>query len=189
MRGEDASDASPPFWGRYFDRLARVARSQLHKMPRTVADEEDVALGGLDSFFAGVARGRFPHLEDRTDLWRILITIALRKAADHAQREGRARRGGGRVVNEADFDAAFGSAAGLEQFACDEPTPDVVAETTEEIRRLFGLLPDESLRRIALLRMEGNTNEEIAVSLDCAVRSVERKLGRIRNLWLAEGGR
>ncbi len=76
---------------------------------------------------------------------------------------------------------------GIGQFAGAEPTPEVVATTTDEIRRLFGLLPDESLRLVALLKMEGYTNDEIATSLDCALRSVERKLERIRNLWGAEG--
>jgi hypothetical protein len=34
--------------------------------------------------------------------------------------------------------------------------------------------------------MEGYTNEEVASSLGCALRSVERKLERIRDLWSAE---
>jgi len=56
----------------------------------------------------------------------------------------------------------------------------------EEVRHLFDSLPDESLRLIALLRLEGYTNEEIASSLDCAARSVHRKLERIRLLWSQE---
>ena len=80
-----------------------------------------------------------------------------------------------------------GEGTGIGEFAGAEPTPEVVAATTEEVRRLFGLLPDESLRTIALLKMEGHTNDEIASSLDCALRSVERKLERIRNLWAAGG--
>jgi DNA-binding CsgD family transcriptional regulator len=34
--------------------------------------------------------------------------------------------------------------------------------------------------------MEGYTNEEIAAKLDCAPRTVERKLKLIRNLWEQE---
>ncbi len=33
--------------------------------------------------------------------------------------------------------------------------------------------------------MLGYTNEEVGASLDCALRSVERKLERIRVLWSA----
>jgi DNA-directed RNA polymerase specialized sigma24 family protein len=36
--------------------------------------------------------------------------------------------------------------------------------------------------------MEGYTNEEIARDLGCGLRTVERKLGRIRTLWASEVG-
>ena len=181
--GEHA--ATGRLWGRYFDRLARLARERLRAVPRTAADEEDIALSAFDSFFAGVERGRFPRLEDRDDLWGILVTIARRKAADHAERLGRQKRGGGRILDEAALAGADGQGPGIDEFAGAEPTPEVVAATAEELRRLFGLLPDESLRIIALLKMEGHTNDEIASRRDCALRSVERKLDRIRNLWAA----
>lgn len=183
--GDD--DATRQIWERYIDRLLRLARDRLRALPHAVADEEDVAQRAFDSFFAGVAWGRFPQLDDRGDLWRILVTIAARKVADHAERETRLKRGGGRVLGEAALVEDDGGGLGIGQFAGAEPTPEVVATTTDEIRRLFGLLPDESLRLVALLKMEGYTNDEIATSLDCALRSVERKLERIRNLWGAEG--
>ena len=40
---------------------------------------------------------------------------------------------------------------------------------------------------VALLRLEGHSNEEVARSLDCSLRTVERKLEVIRKRWLAEG--
>ena len=43
------------------------------------------------------------------------------------------------------------------------------------------------VRRVALLRMEGYSNDQIAERLGCGLRSVERKLARIRKRWLAEG--
>ena len=183
--GEDA--ATERLWGRYFDRLARLARERLRAVPRTVADEEDIALSAFDSFFVGVERGRFPQLEDRHHLWGVLVTIARRKAADHAEQQNRLKRGGGRIQDEAALAGADGEGLRITEFAGAEPTPEVVAATTDEIRRLFELLPDESLRAIALLKMEGHTDKEIASSLDCALRSVERKLMRIRNLWAAGG--
>jgi DNA-directed RNA polymerase specialized sigma24 family protein len=183
--GEHA--ATGRLWDRYFDRLARLVRERLSAVPRTVADEEDIALSAFDSFFAGVERGRFPRLDDRDDLWGILFTIAMRKAADHAERQRRLKRGGGRIVDEAALAGAQGDGPAIDEFATAEPTPDVIVATTEEIRRLFGLLQDGSLRRIALLKMEGHTNADIASQVDIALRSVERKLDRIRNLWAAGG--
>ena len=44
---------------------------------------------------------------------------------------------------------------------------------------------DEPLRRLALWKLEGYGNEEIAGKrmMDCGVRTVERKLSLIRQLW------
>ena len=48
---------------------------------RRVADEDDVALSAFKSLCVGAARGRYPILTDRDDLWRLLIVIAARKAS------------------------------------------------------------------------------------------------------------
>ncbi len=53
----------------------------------------------------------------------------------------------------------------------------------EECCRLHDRLGEAELRSIALWKLEGYTNEEIAQKLDCVPRTVERKLARIRNLW------
>jgi DNA-directed RNA polymerase specialized sigma24 family protein len=55
----------------------------------------------------------------------------------------------------------------------------------EECEALLGSLHDETLRRVALLKLEGYTNAEIAKQLACAVSSIERKLARIRKAWMA----
>jgi DNA-directed RNA polymerase specialized sigma24 family protein len=184
----DADEAARHLWDRYFDRLVGLARSRLRAAQRGAADEEDAALSAFDSLCRGVAAGRFPRLDGREDLWRLLATITARKIADQVQRETCLKRGGGRVVGEGDL-AAPGDdgAAGFADIEGDGPTPAFVAMMGEEVRRLFELLPDETLRVVALLKMEGYSNEELATSLDCALRSVERKLERVRTLWAAEG--
>src|SRR5260370_26005212 len=66
----------------YYRRLAALARKKLGKRPRTVADEEDVALSAFNSFFEGLRKGRFPKLNDRAGLWRLLVHITACKAID-----------------------------------------------------------------------------------------------------------
>ena len=44
-------------------------------------------------------------------------------------------------------------------------------------------LDDETLRQIAIRKMEGETNAEIARDLGVQPRTVERKLRLIRELW------
>ncbi len=81
LKGGDA-EAARALWGRYFDDLVRIARAKLRATRRVGADEdeEDAALSAFDSFCAGAARGQFPNLADRHDLWRLLVVIAARKA-------------------------------------------------------------------------------------------------------------
>ena len=86
--------AAQPLWERYFQRLVRLARQKLRAGHRSGADAdaEDAALNVFDSFCDGVARGRFPQLDDRDDLWRLLVTITTHKVTDHARRHGRQKR-------------------------------------------------------------------------------------------------
>ena len=115
------------------------------------------------------------------------MTLTARKAADQALRERRQKRGGGRVRSEADLAGGGpeGDANLFGQVADPEPTPEFAAMVAEECRRLLGTLGDETLRQIALERMEGDTNEEIAVRLGCSLRTVLNKLTLIRKRWEA----
>jgi RNA polymerase sigma factor (sigma-70 family) len=183
-----ADEAAQRLWERYYGALVRLARDRLRRSRRAAADEEDVALSAFDSFIASAAKGRYPRLNDREDLWKLLITITRGKAADQIQREHRLKRGKDRVLREADLAADEGGATGLEDVAGSEPTPEFAALVAEEYRRLLDALPDDTLRRIAVLRMEGWHDDEIAEKIGCVRRTVGRKLQVIRNTWKAEVG-
>src|SRR4051794_14019304 len=72
--------AAQPLWERYFARLVGIARRRLTGTPCGVADEEDAALSAFNSFVAGAKAGRFPQLNDRECLWRLLAVLTVRKA-------------------------------------------------------------------------------------------------------------
>jgi DNA-directed RNA polymerase specialized sigma24 family protein len=177
--------AMEPLWDRYFRRLAALARKRLRDSPRAGAvDEEDVALSALNSLWDRISTGQLPDVRGRDELWRLLVVIAARKVIGHIRHEGRQKRGGGRVVNEAVLAAADGSDAdALARFVAAEPTPEFVAMVAEETARRLDSLPDPMLRQVAVLRMEGHSNAEVAERLGCVVRTVERKLDVIRSLW------
>jgi DNA-directed RNA polymerase specialized sigma24 family protein len=182
-------DAAEVLFRAYFERLARLARQHLCESKRRMADEEDVALGAMDSFFRGVAAQRFPRLNDRTDLWRILLTLTLYKARDLARHENRERRGGGKVAPAVDLlDLASESGAGnaLDRFASPEPPPDLAVCFAEEVRNHLDNLPGDDLRQVALARLEGCTVDEVADKLHMSRRAVERKLHIIRKVWQGE---
>src|SRR5215471_13450853 len=109
------AEAAQRLWERYFDALVRLARAKLGALPRREADEEDIALSAFHTFCQGAARGRFPRLDDRYGLWRLLVTITVRKAVDQSERHYRKKRGGGRAHNEIIEDGRDATAAGFEQ--------------------------------------------------------------------------
>ncbi|HUT94074.1 MAG TPA: ECF-type sigma factor [Thermoguttaceae bacterium] len=174
-RGDEL--ASQRIWEHYCHQLIDLARKKLGQAGRRAADEEDVALSAFNSFCQGAMAGRFPRLDDRHDLWRLLVTITARKAIKQMRDARRQKRGGAIVRGESALHAGIGQVLGR------EPTPDFAAQMAEQTQRLLDLLEDESLKLIALLKLEGYTNEEIARSMDCSVRTVKRRLARIRQEW------
>jgi DNA-directed RNA polymerase specialized sigma24 family protein len=178
--------AAQQIWERYFSRLVGLARTKLRGLRRGAADEEDVALSAFDSFYRGAEQGRFPRLGDRHNLWELLVVITVRKAIDLRQRESRQKRGGGKVAGESALDGPLGpeeGGAGIEQVVGAEPTPELAAQVADEVRRLLGMLPKEEVRSVALLKLEGYTNAEVADRLGCAEATVERRLSLIRSVW------
>lgn len=175
-------------WERYFDKLVRLARKKLVSMPRRAADEEDVAISAMHSFYQGAAAGRFPRLNDRHDLWKLLVTITARKALAQMKRHHAQKRGAGHVRGESIFVRSQDpeEEGGIAQILGEEPTPEFACQVAETCGQLLDRLGEEDLKTIALYKMEGYSNEEIAQTLDCAVRTVERKLARIREQWELE---
>jgi DNA-directed RNA polymerase specialized sigma24 family protein len=174
--------AAQPLWDRYYQQLVVLARGRLQGL-RRVADEEDVALSAFASFCKGAEAGRFPQLEGRDDLWKLLVVLTARKAADQLNRERRRKRGGGAVRG----DSAFGprgeeGPGGLEEVIGQEPTPAFAAQVAEECGRLLDRL-DDVHRAVVVWKMEGYSSEEIAGKLGCALSTVERRLRLIRQAW------
>jgi DNA-directed RNA polymerase specialized sigma24 family protein len=176
QRLEDDPEAAQVLWERFFARMVAVARQRLAGAQRRVADEEDVALSAFLRFHQGAQQGRFPRLQDREDLWRILFALTARSAANLVRDQARQKRGGGMVGGDSDLLADQGP---LDL----GPTPQEALLMEEELARLLASLGDEQLRRIALARMEGYSNAEIAVREDCALVTIERRLRLIRALW------
>jgi len=177
--------AAEQLWQRYFHRLAGLARQQLHGVACPSGDEEDVALSVLDSFCRAAGQGRFPEMTDRDSLWRLLVVMTARKAANLRRAEGRYKRGGGKQARREEAPEESPEVL-LEQVLSRELTPEQVVQMREECERLLRGLGDDELRRVALWRLEGYTVEEIAARLGCAERSVKRRLRLIRSIWERE---
>jgi DNA-directed RNA polymerase specialized sigma24 family protein len=174
-------------WDAYYLRLVRLARRNLRSLPRAGEDEEDLALSAFNSFFRCAVEGRFPQLADRDDLWQVLVRVTRCKALNLLKHESRQKRGGGRVVSESALPAEDEGRAFAEMIGR-EPDPAFAAQVAEECQRLLELLQDSNLRQVAVMKMEGHTNHEIADKVGRSVPTVELRLRRIRKLWEKEVG-
>ena len=177
--------AAEHLWDRYFNRVVSLAENQLPSHQRRASDGEDVALSVLDTLIRGAAKGHFPNLHDRRDLWCLLFAITKQKVTDLKRYEGRKKRGGGSVRGAS---ALNGSSASdviltLDDLCGDDPTPDFIVALEEEHRQLMTLLRNDILRQIAAATLEGYATQEIANRLQISVRAVQRKLNVIRTAW------
>src|SRR5215211_2053739 len=92
VRDGRPGEATHNLWEHYFQRLVTLARQKLRGLPRRAADEEDVALSAFHSFCRAVRGDAFPRLDDREDLWQVLVTLTLRKAIKLIHHESRDKR-------------------------------------------------------------------------------------------------
>jgi DNA-directed RNA polymerase specialized sigma24 family protein len=175
-------EAAQHLWEKYFNRLVQLAGQKLRGRSLRAADQEDIALSAVHSVFRGIEAGRYPRICDRDDLWRLLMVITAHKALRLVRDEGRQKRGGNRTVLT-QGDVPDGEAAAIEQILSREPTPEFAVEVAEQCQRLLDSLPDDDFRRIAVAKMDGHSNEEIAVEMQCVTRTIERKLRLIRSIW------
>jgi RNA polymerase sigma factor (sigma-70 family) len=179
--------AARRIWERYLHRLLTLARAHLHPRIRVRQDEEDVVQSMGRSFFRRLQRGDF-DLADRDDLWALLVKITLNKVCNARDRHFAKRRDGRLERPLAPSDGSRSDAPHeAPVLEADEPTPAEAAALNEALERRLRALPEEDVRQVALMKLEGYTNHEIAAVLGCAKRTVERQLNLIRKRWGAGG--
>jgi DNA-directed RNA polymerase specialized sigma24 family protein len=189
LEGLKAGDeqATAALWQRFCDRLQRLARKKL-RHSRRVVDEEDIALSAFKSLCLGARRGRFPKLTDRDSLWGLLVFITGQKAADWIAHDRRKKRGGGKVRGHSALvgGEANSSLVDFDRFLASSPGPETLNIWAAEYERLLDRLGNRTLRKIAELRVQGHTVDEIAEKLAVARRTVHRKIDLIRKILSLE---
>jgi len=176
-------EAAQALWNRYYDRLIGLAYKKFW-LPRRVVDEEDVVVDVFASLCHRAEQGQFPELRDRDELWHLLVRITERKALNQQRALLRKKRGGQRVRGESVLRGVDESSAGggLDGLPAPEADEAFAAAMGDVLRDLLGGL-DGQLASIAQLKLEGRTNEEIALQINRSVVTVERRLKLIRDLW------
>jgi len=178
------SIAAQQLWHHYYERLVRMARQRLRGSDVAVSDEEDVVVSVFESFYRAAENGRFPDLASRDDLWRLLLRMAARKIVDKHRHSKRVKRGGENNVYS--LLASGKDNEAMIQVIGDEPSPEMVLMMTESCEQLLARLEDDKLRKIAVGKMEGYSNAELAERSGCSERTIERRLNLIREICQQE---
>lgn len=181
-------DAAQRLWERYYSQLIRESHRKMGDLPHRTEDANDVAAMAFTAFLTAVQKRRFPQLDDRDDLWQILLMLVERRATDVVRKETAEMRGGGHVVREGDLvggESTTGSPQGLDRLPCPTPSPQTIDELATVIRERWKTLNEPTLCQIALEKLQGYTNDEVAKRLGIALRSVERKLRLIKDVLSA----
>lgn len=169
------SAAATRIWQHYFDRLVRAVRHRLKGQNRAVSDEEDIVLSVFDSFYTAAGQGRFPDLSDRDDLWRLLLRMSARKVIDKRRHDRRQRRGG-----DVDTHSLAGDDGTIIEVIGDEPSPEMVLMVQESVEQFFSHFGVGQLQELAVAKLEGYSNAELARRFECSERTIERRLHLIR---------
>ena len=169
--------------GTYFEKLVRLARHRLRNLQNVVEDEEDAALSALDSFFRAVDEDRFPKLDNREDLWRLLVTITVRKVRRQRERQMAQKRGHKTTTQSDTKPSKSKKHASVLDFIEDKEHKIIEYELIETLEHSLDMLGDPALKQIAQQKLEGKTNSEIGAALKISKRTVDRKLAIIRGSW------
>lgn len=159
-------------WQHYFPRLVKLAQQRFNADKYPAFAAEDVAQSALYGLYRRVHEGTAEHVASRDDLWRLLVTATRRRVVDAVRREYRLKRGGGIKFTQL-----------CDDIFAPQPTAETLAICNESLTELLSKLRDDTLRGIALLRMEGYSNSEISQQLNVSERTIERKLNLIRGDW------
>ena len=177
VRGGD-ENAADKLWKHCFATVMAYARNRMQTHNGWTADEEDIALSAIKSLCIGLRSGRYDEINDADSLWRLLVVITSRKISDQHQYHRRAKRDIRRLnrpdVNDGCIDQSV---------RCRRPSPAVEVELSDQLGLLLRSLEHDELKHIAVMKLEGYTNQEIAEKLGRGVSTVERKLRTIRSIW------
>ena len=72
---------------------------------------------------------------------------------------------------------------GLDDLPGADLTPALCLLLQDQVQRLLAMLDDPMLQQLALLKLQGYTNPEIADKWDCSLSTVDRRLHLIRRKW------
>lgn len=178
--GDD--DAAKKLWDRYSTSLHAVAKRRMRRLKqRDIVDEEDIVISAFADFCLAARSGRLEGIASRDELWGLLVVVTNRKVGQRIQYTSANKRASVSLVDQQVRNNEIGSR--LERLVAASPTPERQAQLTEQADQLLVRLNDPDLQAIAVLRLAGYTNDEIAAEMGFSRRTILRMLSLIRTCW------
>ena len=157
---------------RYSKQLADLAQRHLSTRLQRRMDGEDIAQSVLRTFFRRSELGEF-RFDNSTDLWKLLVTITLKKVHNKARHHHAERRDLSREHESLD------AAAELPVLARG-PSPAEAAELLDQVDWMLEGMTDTH-REIFFLIVQGYSRTEVAEKLNVSRMTVHRVLDLLRD--------
>ena len=161
-------------WHRYYKSLVRHLRKIASGPGFDPVDHEEVAHSVFIALHHGLSHEKFHSLNRRYQLWKLLTLIGLRKAINLTKRDMLQRQ----VIAQR---SANGRRASDVDPSFDEMRFD------EELEHGLSLLdkehPSQRLRELAIRKMNGHSNSQIADDFGWSRKTVALRLNLIYEIW------
>lgn len=171
-RGDD--QVLTEFYNRYDGALHLIVRRRLDPAYLRRFDSDDVVQSTLRTFFRRVQSGHLEMLEQRR-LWNLLCAIALTKLRERLRFHRRMRRA---IQRESRQSTDAGSGAEFPELAAPEDSVTSQAEFAEAFEAILQSLGERD-RQILDLRLQGQSNCEVASVLKVSERTIQRSLAQL----------
>jgi len=166
---------------RYFKKLGDAARRRLHKINQNLHDEEDVANFVLEAVFRNIAQGRYPDLQDRDDLWFLMLAITQRRISSILKRDRRQKAQPSSLTSLTELLEIYEGE--LSDLAVDSDPEQIAIEIGDCWQELMRILPNDEFRKIARLKLDFYSNRQISSMLKLTSKYIDRKVVEIQRLW------
>lgn len=164
------------FYNQHGETLRAIAEKRMAAALQRRVSPSDVVQSAFRTFCRRAGEGRF-QFEDSEKLWSLICAITLNKVRDQARFHLREKRG---LAAEVHLDAgAQSGVSGFAFLAGRELPPDVAAEFADQLQALLESL-DEEQQQVVQMKIDDQTNEEIAAALEMSERTVRRIVKRVR---------
>jgi RNA polymerase sigma-70 factor (ECF subfamily) len=139
-------------------------------------DAEDIVQSVFRTFFGRLRAGEF-QIEDQDDLCKLLMRITVHKTLRQVAFHQAAKRNP--ALEKGQQDAADDR---ILEVLDSEPTPEATVAFVDQLEHFLARLRPEE-RQVLEMRMQGHSNEEIAVKLNIKHdRTIRRIVERIRGM-------